>query len=50
MYGIKKPVELFVQVTTLLAYGCPLQAIVAAFDLDPTFRTGQTLDIGIIPS
>jgi len=25
---------LFVQVTTLLAYGCPLQAIVAAFDLD----------------
>lgn len=34
MYGIKKSVDLFVQVTTLLAYGCPLQAIVAAFDLD----------------
>lgn len=34
VYGIKKPVELFVQVTTLLAYGCPVQAIVAAFDLD----------------
>lgn len=34
MYGIKKPTELFVQVTTLLAYGCPLKAIVAAFGLD----------------
>jgi transposase-like protein len=32
--GIKKPVELFVQVTTLLAHGCPVQAIVAAFELD----------------
>jgi transposase-like protein len=34
VYNIKKPVELFVQVTTLLAYGCPIQAIVAAFGLD----------------
>ena len=34
MYGIKKPDDLFVQVTTLLAYGCPPQAIVAAFELD----------------
>ena len=34
VYGIKKPVELFVQVTTLLAHGCPVQAIVAAFELD----------------
>jgi transposase-like protein len=33
-YGIKKPVELFVQVTTLLAHGCPVQAVVAAFELD----------------
>ena len=34
MYGIKKPAELFVHVTMLLAHGCPLQAIVATFDLD----------------
>lgn len=34
VHGIKKPLELFTQVTTLLAHGCPLQAIVAAFDLD----------------
>lgn len=34
VYGIKKPVEQFVQVTTLLAHGCPIQAIVAAFGLD----------------
>lgn len=31
--GIKKPVSEFVQVVTLLAYGCPVQAIVAAFGL-----------------
>lgn len=34
VYGIKKRAELFVQVTTLLAHGCPVQAIVAAFELD----------------
>ena len=34
VFGIKKSVTLFVQVTTLLAHGCPLQAIVAAFELD----------------
>lgn len=34
LYGIKKPAELFVTVITLLAHGCPLQAIVAAFGLD----------------
>jgi transposase-like protein len=34
VYGLKKPVEQFVQVTTLLAHGCPIQAIVAAFELD----------------
>ena len=34
VYGIKKAPELFVLVTTLLAYGCPVQAIVAAFGLD----------------
>ncbi len=33
-YAIKKPIDLFVQVTTLLAYGCPIQAVVAAFGLD----------------
>ena len=34
VFGIKKRAELFVQVTTLLAHGCPVQAIVAAFELD----------------
>jgi len=34
MYGIKKCSELFVIVVTLLAYGCPIQAIVMAFGLD----------------
>jgi transposase-like protein len=35
VYGLKKPTGLFVIVVTLLAHGCPLQAIVAAFGLDP---------------
>ena len=34
LYRIHKPKWLVVAVVTLLAYGCPLQAIVAAFDLD----------------
>lgn len=34
MEGIKKSAELFVIVVTLLAYGCPIQALVAAFGLD----------------
>ena len=34
MYGIKKSKLVFVMVTTLLAYGCPIQAIVMAFALD----------------
>jgi len=34
LYGLKKASELFVVVVTLLAYGCPVQAIVAAFGLD----------------
>jgi transposase-like protein len=34
MYGIKTGHEVVVLVVTLLAYGCPVQAIVAAFDLD----------------
>jgi transposase-like protein len=34
LYGIKHSVDLFVVVVTLLAHGCPLQAIVAAFGLD----------------
>lgn len=33
-YRLHKSVQLFVQVITLLAYGCPPQAIVKAFDLD----------------
>jgi len=32
--GLRKPVELIVIVVTLLSYGCPLQAIVHAFELD----------------
>ncbi len=32
--GLRKPTELIVIVVTLLAYGCPLQAIVHAFGLD----------------
>jgi IS1 family transposase len=32
--GLRKPAELIVVVITLLAYGCPVQAIVHAFGLD----------------
>jgi transposase-like protein/IS1 family transposase len=32
--GLRKPTELIVTVVTLLAYGCPVQAIVHAFGLD----------------
>jgi|SRR6266446_215232 len=32
--GLRKPTELIVVVVTLLAYGCPVQAIVHAFGLD----------------
>src|SRR5438477_9350202 len=32
--GLRKPTDLIVIVVTLLAYGCPLQAIVHAFGLD----------------
>lgn len=34
LFGIKKPAWMFTVVVTLLAYGCPVQAIVAAFGLD----------------
>jgi IS1 family transposase len=34
MEGLRKPTELIVVVITLLAYGCPIQAIVHAFELD----------------
>src|SRR5215210_6416058 len=34
LYRAHKPHELLVTVVTLLAYGCPPQAIVAAFGLD----------------
>lgn len=33
-YRLRHPAELVVQVVTLLAHGCPVQAIVAAFGLD----------------
>jgi IS1 family transposase len=32
--GLRKPTELIVTVITLLAYGCPVQAIVHAFEID----------------
>lgn len=32
--GLRKPMELIIIVVTLLAYGCPVQAIVRAFSLD----------------
>ena len=32
--GLRKPTEVIVIVVTLLAYGCPVQAIVKAFGLD----------------
>jgi transposase-like protein/IS1 family transposase len=32
--GLRKPTEVIVTVVTLLAYGCPIQAIVQAFGLD----------------
>ncbi|MCP4232327.1 MAG: hypothetical protein GY770_01905 [Aestuariibacter sp.] len=35
VYGLKKPTEMFVIVVSLLVHGCPTQAIVAAFGLDP---------------
>ena len=34
LYRVKKASELFVLVVTLLSYGCPVQAIVVAFELD----------------
>jgi hypothetical protein len=32
--GLRKPMELIVIEVTLLAYGCPVQAIVHAYGLD----------------
>src|ERR1700758_1314391 len=32
--GLRKPTELIVIVVILLSYGCPVQAIVKAFELD----------------
>src|SRR5689334_160534 len=34
VFGLRKPLELIVIVVTLLAYGCPVQAIVHAYGLD----------------
>jgi len=34
LYRVKKASELFILVVTLLSYGCPVQAIVAGFELD----------------
>jgi hypothetical protein len=38
LYRMHKPTELVLTVVTLLAYGCPVQAIVAAFSLDENAR------------
>jgi hypothetical protein len=40
---VRKPMELIVIVVTLLSYGCPVQAIVHAFDLDE-----RTVAVGVI--
>jgi transposase-like protein len=34
LYGLKHPISLVLVVLTLLAYGCPIPAIVATFELD----------------
>jgi len=42
LYGIKKSAEVFTIVVTLLAFGCPVQAVVMAFGLDErTVRSWQ---------
>ena len=42
VFGIKHEVNVFVMVVTLLAFGCPVQAIVMAFGLsERTVRRGQ---------
>lgn len=42
LYRVRKPKWLVLVVVTLLAYGCPVQAIVAAFGLDEcTIARGQ---------
>jgi transposase-like protein len=49
--GQRKPKTLIVIVVTLLAYGCPLQAIVQAFDLDERAvarSSGEALEAGSI--
>lgn len=35
LYGIKKSADIFILVITLLAFGCPVQAIVMGLKLDP---------------
>jgi hypothetical protein len=42
LYRVHKPHELLTIVVTLLAYGCPVQAIVAAFSLDGFTNTSCT--------
>ncbi|BCL81691.1 hypothetical protein ccbrp13_41560 [Ktedonobacteria bacterium brp13] len=39
--GLRKPTPLIVIVVTLLAYGCPVQAIVHVFGLDERTVSGQ---------
>ena len=34
LYRLKRPLDLVLLVLTLLAYGCPISALVAAFGLD----------------
>ncbi len=50
--GLRKPKALIVMVITLLAYGCPIQAIVQAFGLDertvesPARSSGEAVPTG----
>lgn len=44
--NIKKPTALFERVCTLLAFGCPYQAIVAAYDLDERTVRGWHMKAG----
>jgi hypothetical protein len=44
LYGLKYPAWLVVCILTLLAYGCPVPAIVMAFGLDEAYHTLASID------
>ena len=47
LQGLRKPTELIVIVVTLLAYGCPVQAIVHAYELDDRTVVSATRDTAL---